>query len=331
MPSDDRRLRAEVISALDAVAPPAPWLPASTRALLREPRRRPIARDLALAAAAVVLLVLAGGLLTLRWLAAPPPAYPATPQERYLAMLQVHVDEVDRLQTKECGNAMAVSGPPQAPATDRCPAELSAMIAARRRWLRDLDRARPPIELIPINDRLRADLGVELQALSGLVAAYPARADVNAYGAAVATASRANLTTLKDVAWARYQVRSGSPRDYQMLVADDWQLAHEMRLLAQVGACTQLDDPGCLGDLASIRDACAVFLTDLQTATPPPRLAALDTRLRGDLAAQLRALDDFAAAYRAGGGGGSLIQASQDDAEADRALARSATAIIYGP
>jgi hypothetical protein len=309
----DRQLHAEVVSALEAVTPPAPWLASSIGESLRAHPRRAGTRftnhrlSVAIAGVLVPLLVVtAGGLFAIRSLIHPVSAQPPRGDvARYVAMLtrdKLVLDEayggkvsVDDWSTSACVSL----------ANQECPAYLARVEGGWQRMQYDLDRTTPPDQFKAEHERMQANLRAFIAALGLGVAAFNA-GDSQTLNRVFNSAMQLQDQILWIEAYVVYE--SGDPKPardtatatYQKLVARDYDNLHLPALFSSLFTCT-LRDAACTASIANTRSALRAFDADLRASRPPDaRLDYIRGTLLGGLTIELANLDQVDAASASG-------------------------------
>ncbi|HEX6347834.1 MAG TPA: hypothetical protein VF160_00390 [Candidatus Dormibacteraeota bacterium] len=308
--TDDARLRADVLQALEAVTPLAPWLTSTVRDSLREHRKKGGRRMLAatrfsvrgLTAVTAVLLVAlvaaaALGLLALRSVA------PLVPAHRSTTSIAHYADSVGT----DYGHVVDTV-PRACVALDDtgCPGAIATAVSACQAFVSDLDRTPPPPGLEAVHGRMRVELQAAISDLQLVLAAFQARdlahmnrvteafvAELTAVDLAKSyvLALNSGPSTLSD-SEARYASRVASGYDHLQLATFN----------TTVVGC-KLADGGCAAlwtvGIAAEQDKVRSYQSDLQANPPPSRFASTSQFLQGDLAAEIRDLDDVRAAFAA--------------------------------
>jgi hypothetical protein len=347
---NEYQLRAQVVSALEAVTPPAPWLASNVReSLTAGPRRegRPVmaaagfvVRGLtpALAVLLVVLLVAtAVGIVAMRTAQHPVPADHAQPDVvRYAALLTKDkqlLDEAADFKVFVGANSElgCLGGPPG----QQCPARLSQVEGAYQRFLNDLDHTTPPARFAAEHARMLADLQALIRVLGmaevGLVvtkdAAQPWDEFLTIEGYVVYEAGRGE------------PVRDAATAAYVAMVARDYDRMYPSTLLTDLLRCEEAPHgtPACVGSVPTARRAAQAFLADLQGTTPPARFATIHDSLVSSLATELRGLDEVDAAISGSFAPGpspdasqvAMFQATHDVIDALGGVSTNAAGILY--
>lgn len=306
----DRQLRAEVVRALDAVTPPAPWLGSTVRKSLRA-RSRPgtrmaaaarfTGRGLSVATAVALVLLIAAtavGILAIRSAGQLLPAHPR--QGDVAAYAEMLKRDRQDLESSAGGTA---SRRCHTLALPDCPAALAREAAQYQRWLNDLGRTTPPTRFTTEHARMRANLLALIADINLAVAAFSA-GDSGTLGPALnaAVVLRDELLTIE--AYVVYESTAGSPAGdagsaaYADLVARDYDDLHLPALISGLISCRPTDT-ACAASAATARSSIVAFLADLQVATPSARLAGVVSQLVAALGAELQALESVDAALAA--------------------------------
>lgn len=348
---NDRQLRVEVVNALEAVTPPAPWLASTIGESLRSQPRRGgkrlvpavafSARGLSVAVAVALVLLLAAtaaGIVALRSFARPVPAHHSQSDVvRYAALLTRDKQLLDEAS----GRTLQVGGDgnqcDSGPSDSECPARLGKVEGAYQLWLDDLDHTTPPARFAAEQARMRADLEALIVVFRVAVAAYnggsgpstpPGVFDPGNLGVTSTQAHpRDELLTIE--AYVVYESAGGEPaRDaataaYSAMVGRDYDTVHLMALFI----CRH-EDPVCAGPAATTRIGIRASLADLQATTPPARFATLHGALVTSLDTELRSLDEVDAAI-ASGDLARLRDALYAEYNARHAVSTNADGILY--
>lgn len=314
----ERQLRAGLISALEAVTPPAPWLASTVRESLRmNPRRGGkrtrgasfTTRGLSAAVAVALVLLLgatAAGIFTFRSLVNPSSAHPGQGDvAQYAALLTS-----DRQALNEAYGGELVVGDWMTSAcgslTDmECPAFLSRVEGSWQRMLYDLDRTPPPTQFRAEHARLQADLRAFITALRLGVAAFNA-----GDGSTVDRLFNYGIWLQDDMilieAYVIYESGSGRPaRDaattaYLAAIGRDYDSLRLQALFSSLFSCTLADAVACAASVATTRTEVQAFLADLLATTPPDRFAFTPDLIASGLNAELQSLDRVDAAIKSG-------------------------------
>jgi hypothetical protein len=366
---NDQQLRAQVVSALEAVTPPAPWLEATIRGSLRaNPRRgrrqivaptRFATRALlpALAIAVMLLLVAtAVGIYAMRSFQHPVPAHRADSDVvRYAALLKR-----DKLLVDDAsGYTVQVGVPPHggfAFGTDRvgdgtgcdggppdsgCPVRLGRVETAYQLWLDDLDHTTPPARFAADHVRMRADLQALIEVFRVALADYnqapgfntpPGIFDPGNLGrTSTQVHPRDELLTIE--AYVVYESKGGAPvRDAATATYTAMVARDYDNLHLMTLFICRHEDPVCGGPAATTRSGVQAFLSDLNATTPPARSATMHRALVTSLETELRSLDQVDSAISAGTDDnslGHLRDALLADFNARRDITTTTDAILY--
>jgi hypothetical protein len=348
---NDRQLRAEVVSALEVVTPPAPWLASTIRESLRPDPRRAGKRTVAAAgfpsrglsvAVAVALVLLLGatavGFFALRSFGHSAPAHHGQSDlVRYAALLTGNkqlLDEASGRTVQVGGNGNGCDG---GPGDSECPTRLGKVEGAYQLWLNDLDHTTPPARFAAEHARMRADLEALIVVFRVAVADYnhgsgpstsPGVFDPGNLGVtSTQVHPRDELLTIE--AYVVSESTGGGPvRDaataaYIALVARDYDNLNLMALFI----CRHTDAV-CAGPVATTRSGIRAFLSDLNATTPPAGFAPVQATLVTSLETELRVLDEVDAAI-ASGDMGRLRDALYAEFNARRAISTNAGGILY--
>jgi hypothetical protein len=353
----DRQLRAQVVSALEAVTPPAPWLASTIRESLRPHRRRrgktmrilaPFPAHRLSAAVAVALIVLlvgtAAGIFALRnSFGHPVPAHRAESDAvRYAALLtrdKQHLDEASGRAVQVGADGTGCDG---GPGDSACPTRLGVVEGAYQAWLGDLDHTTPPARFSAEQARMRADLEALIVVFRTAVADYnnvsgtgtpPGIFDPGNLGVtSTQVHPRDELLTIEE--YVVYESSLGEPvRDaptaaYVAMVGHDYDNVNLMALFI----CRH-EALVCAGPVAATRSGIRAFLADLQATTPPPRFASMHEALVTSLGAELRSLDEVDVAIASGDytPTGHIRESLFAEFNARREISTTADAILYAP
>jgi len=306
----DRQLRAEVVRALEAVAPPAPWLAASISAALRERRprrrsrivaaaRRPV-RGLSTALAVALVLLIAAAAVGVFVLRSPAPSVPAhrtSTVAGYTAMVKTDYARLVALRQEHGDFCRSFDD-------GGCPATIGLYLALRQQWIDDLDRTPPPPQFAALHARLRAILVAGNSDFNQELAAFNAR-DANGVGVATSGLSAEGDALDRVEAYVMLLASGGSAKldpasaRYSALVARDYDNLHLATSSSSLVAC-KITDAACPANAITLGHAIRAFRADLQAAAPPSRFASRVPTLLVDLDAEAGVLDDLSAAYAAG-------------------------------
>jgi len=307
----DRHLREEVVRALDAVTPPAPWLASAVAKSLGERSRpgrgKPTARSrFALprrlsAAVAVALILLiaaaAASVLVLRAVAPPVPAHPSSTVAEYTAMVKTDYARLLALRQQHGDFCRSFDDA-------GCPATIGLYLALRQQWIDDLDRTQPPPQFAALHVRLRAILVAGNSDFNQELAAFNAR-DANGVGMAYGGVSAEADALDRLAAYVMFLGNGGSAKldpasaRYSALVARDYDNLHLATTSSSLVSC-KLTDAACPTQASTLGRAIRALRADLQAAAPPSRFASRVPSLLVALDAEARVLDDLSAAYVAG-------------------------------
>jgi hypothetical protein len=335
----DHQLRADVVSALEAVAPPAPWLASTIVESLRaHPRRggrtmlapagfRPRGLLPALAVALVLLLLAtAVGIFAVRSFQHPVPAHRAESDVvRYAAALTRDKQRLD----EAAGYTVLVGGNADGCDVFRdsgCADRLRLLQGGYQWFLDDLDHMTPPTRFAGEHARMQTDL----QALIFVI-----RSAVLGYELTTFTVQpRDELLTIE--AYVVYEstkvgpVRDTATAAYTAMVERDYDNLHLPTVLTTLLLCREAQlswDSPCTGSVATTRGAIQAFLADLQANPQPARFATIQGPLVTSLEAELRSLDEVDKAAAAGGFG---VIGSTTMTPSDRALFEAVRVAVAG-
>ena len=326
----DRQLRTEVVSALEAVTPPAPWLASTIRdSLHASPRRGGLratvpagfaARGLLPALAVALVLLLLGtvvGVFAMRSFARPVPAHHADSDvTRYAAFLT----QEKQLLDEAAGRVVLIgadrdqciyAGSPNQPAAVECVTHLSRLEGGYQRWLDDLGHTAPPARFAAEQARMQGDLQamiavvrLEIVNNSPVVPGTPSPTIANNLSGNASAADgqlRDDLLTIEAYVISESArettVRDAATTAYVAGVARDYDNLGLPTLFISLLTCFGRPGPECTGPAATTRSATEAFLTDLQASTPPAQFAVAHRDLISALQSELRSLDEVDAAY----------------------------------
>jgi hypothetical protein len=315
----ERQLRAEVVRALEAVTPPAPWLASavgeSVRARARGGGRKMVtaarftARGIPIVVAVALVLLIgaaAVGIFALRSVSRPVPAHPSpSAAVRYAQMLQ----RDHQLLNQAAGREVAIgvqSTSCDSLAHTECPAYLTSVVGAYQRWLDDLDRTSPPAPFAAEHARMKADVTAVITFLNLGGTAFNA-GDAPTMNLALTAALVPRDELLATETEVVYESQGGKPARYADAVTSTYtaMLAHDYdklqlaRYTSSLSTC-KVSDGSCAALTVTQRGATQAFLADLQAGTPPARFAGLNRSLITAVGAELQTFDQVDAAYASG-------------------------------
>jgi hypothetical protein len=311
----DRQLRAEVVSALESVTPPAPWLESAIGESLRARSRqggwkmviteRFAGRGLSVAVAVALVLLLgatAVGIFALRSISHPVTAHPnRSAAVRYAELLKSDKQILDDAVGREV-TLGSIGTFCDTLAHTECPAVLARVVAAQQRQLDDLDRTTPPPQFAGEHGRMKADLHALIVDLNLAAAAFKAGdLDTSTKILSAGLMLRDEMLTIQ--AYVVYESSGDKPaRDaataaYAALIGQDYDNLQLQALFTSLLNCN-VNDAACAPSVASTRRATEAFLADLQARTPPTQFLSIHGDLvRRGLEVELQRLDELDAAY----------------------------------
>lgn len=296
----ERDLRSEFGRALEAVTPPAPWLPTAVREELRHRQQkawRPSTGSLAAGLLAVLLIAaLVVGVRVWRngdLNHGPMPAGGAPTIKQYQALVSRDDLRLDNTSNIDCTTYVYPN----------CLAPVAVANAAAHQWLDDLSGIQPPARFAAVDALLRRHLALLISGNADYVAAYTAK---DMQGRATFTLVVNDEQSALDTA---VQAIDASSQDTILGYSAGVQLGKDDLLACAVCqglisqstvSCPASQTPTCADEIDAVGLQVEAFQEDLVRYYAPDSLVANDRRLQADLLATENALDAMTSALSTG-------------------------------